>query len=192
MVFSRFIPAMLILAMAAFTAPAPAQAQDFEPAVIAFVDMDRVLQTSEAGKSIQAQLEAQRQSFGSEAVTLQQQLRSAEEELRRQQAILSQEAFQAQVRDFEQEAVQTQRRVQTKQAAIQQGFNNALNQLVAVVQQVTAELAEERGIELVLTRTQLLLASKELDLTDPVLARVNERLPDVKVEIPEIPEGAAE
>ena len=57
----------------------------------------------------------------------------------------------------------------------------ALNEVRAAMIQVVGELAEARGFNLVLPSSGLLLFSPQIDLTDEVLARLDQKLPNIKV-----------
>ena len=46
---------------------------------------------------------------------------------------------------------------------------------------IIGKLAESRGFNLVLPSSEVLMFAPALDLTEPVLAQLNDRLPNVKV-----------
>lgn len=176
---------ILIIAAALAFAPLLAKAQDLPAVTIAVVDMERILQTSDAAQNIQAQLEVEREAFAGEVTELEEGLRGAEQELRRQRTILSQEAFNEQLRAFESRAGETQREVALRNRALEVGLNEALAVLLNNARQVVAEIAQEKGANVVLARRQVLLADRSLELTDLVLEALNERLPTIEVTIPD-------
>lgn len=180
---SLFALALLVLSFGAVEAQA-----EMQPVNIAVVDMQRIMTQSDAARSIRNQLEARRQSFASGVKAQEEKLRGAEEELRRQQAVLSQEEFQEKVRAFEDEAGETRRRIQLQNRALEEGFNKALSTLTGNAREIAASIADEEEVKIVLTRRQVLLADRELEITDRVLEELNSRLPNVQVEIPQITE----
>ncbi len=70
------------LALAVFAAPQPTFAQAQSP-TIAIVDMQRILQESRAGQSIRDQMESERDNLQGDVTALEEELSSAEAELRR-------------------------------------------------------------------------------------------------------------
>jgi len=46
---------------------------------------------------------------------------------------------------------------------------------------IIADLAKTRGFNMVLARRQIMFADRALNISDEVLTRLNERLPNVKV-----------
>jgi Skp family chaperone for outer membrane proteins len=50
---------------------------------------------------------------------------------------------------------------------------------------IFAELSLTRGITMIVGRTQIMFAVRSTDLTDDVLARLDEVLPDVDLSLPE-------
>ncbi len=176
---------LAVVALLAFSGPAAAQ--DPLPGVtIAVVDMERLLQESDAAINIQEQLDVEREAFAAEVTRLEEELRASEQELRRQRTVLAQDAFNEQLRAFEERAATTQREVQARNRALEAGLNQALSVLLNNAREVVAEIAQERGANVVLARRQVLLADRSLELTEAVMAALNERLPSVEVTIPEI------
>ena len=66
-------------------------------------------------------------------------------------------------------------------ASSDQAAAAALNEVRAAMIQVVGELSNVRGFNLVLPTSGLLLFSPKIDLTDEVLGKLDEKLPNVKV-----------
>ena len=63
-------------------------------------------------------------------------------------------------------------------------FAAAMNELRGALVSVVAELAEQRGIKLVLFKSQIVIAEKSLDVSEETLQRLNQRLPTIKIDLP--------
>ena len=63
-------------------------------------------------------------------------------------------------------------------------FAAAMNELRGALVSVVAELAEQRGIKLVLLKSQIVIAEKSLDVSEETLQRLNQRLPTIKIDLP--------
>lgn len=177
---------ILALALGTLLASAPirAEAAGVPAPVIVVVDLQEIQREASAYKSIQQQLDAQREVYQNDISGQEEKLRSAEQELARQRAILSPEAFAQKRQEFESQVVEVQRSVQARMRVLDQARNDAVNEVQATLFQILAEVAGEEEANLVLAKQQALLVAKSLELTQAVMERLNERLPSVKVSIP--------
>lgn len=164
-------------------APAGARAE-LKPPVIAVVDVQYLLHESTAGKGVQKAIESQRETYGKEISGQEEKLRHAEQELARQRGTLSEEAFGKKRHDFEKQVMDFQRDVQARQKSIDQGLNEAMRTLQNTTIEVIAGLVQERGINLVLSKQQVVIVEKTMDLTQEVMEKLNQKLPSVSVKIP--------
>jgi Skp family chaperone for outer membrane proteins len=177
---SRRSLAAPFIALAVALSAANAVAQQ-KPLTVAIVDMQVILQQSEAAKSIQKQLESQRKSFQAEISKQEDSLRNAEQELRRQRTSASQQQFEQQQRQFEQRVAEVQRKTQDRKRTLDQALNDSLEILRKNVMEVVAQISQERQITLVLARQQVIMGEKSLDITDEVMQRLNQKLKSVTV-----------
>ena len=152
--------------------------------VVAVVDVQFILQEAAASKSIQKQLEAQRETYQNEISKQEDRLRAVEQELNHQRANLSPDDFGQKRREFEQQVADVQRTVQARKRVLDQAFNESMTKVRDAVLQTVTEVAGEQKATLVLAKQQVVLAEKSLDLTAAVLERVNKKLPSVPVTVP--------
>lgn len=190
-------PAGPALAQEAGAGTPPAQAgeaiQADEAAVarpiptIAIVDIQLLLQQAAASQSLQRQADEQRSRLQKDWAGQEEKVRASEQELARQRQTLSTDAFDEKRREFERQVTETRRLFQERTRALESTFSQAREVLLGTLQQAIQEIAVERGITLVLPRQQvLLLRDPSLDITDPVLRRLNEKLPQVAVTLPPV------
>ena len=181
----RHITLFAALAASTLTIPATAQAQRLPAAVIAVVDTERVYRECTACRSAQQQLQTQATSLQARQQTLATQLRPEGEQLqtavqalngRQPDAALRQrlEGFQQRQTQANQELAQTQQRLQSTQAHVLQQINQRLDPIVTQV--MTA-----RGANVVLSTDATLANAPAVDVTNDVLARLNQALPAVSV-----------
>ncbi len=181
----RALLALALLAAPLATAlPAASQQAPASVPVIMVVDIQLILQESAAAKTIQKQLDAQRETYQKEIATQEERLRAAEQELTKQRAVLSAEAFAQKRREFEKQVGDVQRAVQTRRRALDQGSQEAMNQVRSSAFEIVTAIASERKATVVLPRHQVLLVEKGLDVTDTVMERLNKKLPTVTVSVP--------
>lgn len=179
----------ICVAMAAFAALSPAipavrAAEKVPPATIAIIDFQNVLRQAVASKRVTEQIEKQRVVFQDEIQKLETQLRTQEEELKQQRAVLAPEAFNQRARDWQERAAAAQQQVQTRKRQLDEAFNEAMLKVRAALLQITKELASEAGANLVMLLSEVVYSDDKLDLSKEALARLDKRLTTVAVKIP--------
>lgn len=159
-------------------------AEVVESLPIAIVDMKAVRQNSTAVVSIREQITRYRTGFQTQIQQEEEQLRSANQELARQRSILSADAFAEERKKFEARLAEVQRLVQKRRQELDQLRDTAMADVQATLNTVIAEIANERGVVLVLQRAQTVLAARPLEITAQVVERLNQKLPNVVVPPP--------
>ncbi len=167
------------------TKPADAaKAAELKAPLIAVIDVQKVMQESNASKSITKSFEALRDTYQKEISGLEDKLRKGEDELRKQQTVLSPDALANKRRDFEKQVADVQKTVQTRKRVLETTLNDAMAVVHKTMVEVVADVARERGANLVLARQQFVLVDTQLDVTDTVMDRVNKKLPQVALNVP--------
>lgn len=164
--------------------PAAEQPLPQKGTFIVVVDLLAVERDAQVFQSIRQQFERQRSAQQAEVGKLEGDLRTAEEELGRQRAILSPEAFNQRRRDLEKRVGDAQQAVQTRRRDLEQAFGEAGNRVMASVQQIILEVAEENQYQLVLPKSQVIAVRGALDVTGEVTRRLNRKVPSMTVAIP--------
>lgn len=162
----------------------PAPGAELKAPVIAVIDVQKIMQESNASKGITKSFESLRDSYQKEISALEDKLRKNEDELRKQQTVLSPEALATKRRDFEKQVADVQKTVQTRKRALETSLNEAMAVVHKTMVEVVADISRERGANLVLARQQFVLVDTQLDVTDMVMERVNKKLPQVALNVP--------
>jgi Skp family chaperone for outer membrane proteins len=176
--------ALVILAALGWAQPcaqSDAAAQELPTAVAAVIDYQRILRDAAAARSIRDQIEARRQVYQEEVSKEEQRLHEADKEFAKQRSVLSAEAFAEKRREFEQEVTEVQRLVQERRRELDHLSAAALNEVKRALIEIVTAMAQERGFNLVLPSSEVLFFARTLDLTEEVLAKLDEKLPDVRL-----------
>lgn len=178
-----FLGATALAAGLVLSSPGAARAE-LKPPIIAVVDVQKILQESTASQGVQKAIETQRETYQKEISALEDKLRTAEQELRKQQTVLSADAFAGKRRDFEKQVADVQRTVQARKRALDTAMNESMDQVQKTMVDLITEVAKEQGANVVLARHHVVLVESNLNVTDTVLDRLNKKLPKVAVTIP--------
>ncbi len=173
------------LAVIAAAVPATVFAQRIGPAVVAVVDTDRISRECTACQAAARQLQTQTNTLRTRAQQLQQQLQSAGQPIqtavnalngRQPDATLQQRitAYQAQQNTAQQELARTEQNLRSTQAHVNQQIGTRLGPIISTV-------AQARGATVAVDRSQTLFSAPALDITNEVLAQLNQQLPSVSV-----------
>lgn len=146
---------------------------------IAIIDVQRILQESQAAQSVQKQLDKQRTKFQSETETEENSLRQAEKELTRVRETATPTVYADREQQLRQRFLTVERKVAGRRKALDQAFTDSMNSVRNVLLEIVQAIAKERGLNLVLVKQQALWVDKAFDITDDVLARLNKKLPTV-------------
>ncbi|HET6519898.1 MAG TPA: OmpH family outer membrane protein [Geminicoccaceae bacterium] len=168
-------------------APTPAPAEELPAPVVAVIDYQRVMRDAAAARSIREQLEARRRQFQEEISSQEQQLHQVDKDLAQQRSVLTPEIFAERRREFEAEVAEVQRLVQQRRRQLDRASGDALDRVKQALIEVVTGMAEDWGFNLVLPSSEVLFFGRRLDLTEEVLARLDQALPTIQV-----PDVAAE
>jgi len=173
------------LAVLAAAIPSAAPAQRIGPAVVAVVDTDRISAECTACRAAATQLQTQTQTLRTRAQQLQQQLQTAGQPIqtavnalngKQPDAALQQRitAYQTQQNNAQQELARGEQNLRSIQVHVNQQIGNRLRTIIGSV-------AQARGATVAIDRGSALFAAPALDITNEVLAQLNQQLPSVSV-----------
>jgi Skp family chaperone for outer membrane proteins len=148
---------------------------------MAVIDMNAVRRNATAVKDIRVQVEKFRAEFQAEIKKEEEELRTANQELGRQRAILSPEAFTDERRKFDQRLAGVQRKVQQRKQNLDKALNDAMFEVQKSLNKIVVDLAKEHSLTLVLRKEQTVLVAKPLNITEVVLQRLDQAVPTIKV-----------
>lgn len=157
----------------------PAIAQEMQAPVLAIIDVQKVLRESVAVKSLTTAIEEERDNYQKELRAQEDSLRTVDQELNRQRAILSAKAYAQKRKDLEQRVASLQRQTREKKRDWDQRFGKGISQVQNELGAVAKEIAEERGLDLIFSRATVVLVNPKFDISNEALKRLNARLTTV-------------
>lgn len=150
---------------------------------IAVVDVQKILTESAAAVSIQKQVQQQREKLQAEFSGYEQKLRDNEKDLLEERNDLTPEEFKAKRDEFQKSLQETGALVQDKKRALEEGLVKATSKLRGEVLQVVAKMADERNYDIVMSRQNIVLVSKSLDITEEVMTAINSKITNISLEL---------
>ena len=191
--FGYVVAAVLLTALQAASSPVLAQSPKIEPPaepmptpVIGVIDFQYVVKESAAGKSVRAQIDKRQQQFQAEIRPIQKELEKIRAEFGNRLPVASDRtdgALAAKRKAMRERVNELQRLIQERKRELDDMFNTGMHQVDLALVAVLKELAQERGINLILNagrgRGLVLFAENQIVITDEALRRLDKRLPKV-------------
>lgn len=175
---------LVLFALAWLPAAGPARAQAAKAPAFAIIDVQKVLRESTAVQQLSQRIEKSREKYQGELRTKEQELRGADQELARQRTILTAAVFAQKRKELEERVATLQRDVQERKRALDQAFGTGMSQVQSALAEIATEIAEERGLDLILSKATVVIVKPAFEITGEALSRLNQRLPAVTVSIP--------
>jgi outer membrane protein len=184
------VAAGFLIAPQLVSAAAPAPTGTPNPKILV-IDRAAILRGSVVGQNIMKQVQsltaaAEKMLKGQDAA-----LRQEGATLQQQIAILSPSVKAAKIKAFQAKQAALQQNVQTQQGLIQGGVLKARQQVEQALGPILQAIMTERGANLLLDRNAVVLGTVDVDVTGVAIARLNQKLPAVKVVLTPLPPGAA-
>ena len=83
--------------------------------------------------------------------------------------------------EFEQQVNSVQDLAQERRRQLEEISSEAVGEVQQALVEIVTGMAEDKGFNIVLPSSQLLFFARQIDLTDEVLAKLDEKLPEVVV-----------
>ena len=178
----------LATSMPHFSGPALAQESAAKPipiAVVAVFDMQRIFRNARAAQSVSSQVKSFYDAGLGEITSREDGLRQEQQALARQRPLLSPEAYGERERAFRANvgALDARRRELDRQ--LQNLRSRGEIAIRRAMVPIFEELSRTRGITMIIPSTPGMFAIPATDLTDEVLARLDESLPEVDLSLPD-------
>jgi outer membrane protein len=191
--------AVMVAALSAFgggaQAAGPAAAAgagDYVTPVILIVDTEKVLSECKAMKGLQGQIDTQQQALKKEFGKKQEDLQSADLELRKEQSTAgNSDAFQDKVEAFRKRVAEAQRDAASRKQALSEGVNMSVGKVKQSLIEVVRDIATERHATMVLQSTPFLIFEPAYDVSADALRRLDVKMGSVALVVPKVPAGAS-
>ena len=142
--------------------------------LISYVDMDLLMNSSEAGKSISTQLTAIHKKTTTELKKIAEELKKEESELIKQKNVMSNEEFEKKLSLLRNKASDYQKQRKKSNDSINKKRMDATSDLVSLIQPILAEYANNNSISIIFQKKNIIIGKTELDITEDILKILNE------------------
>ncbi len=150
---------------------------------IAVVDIDKILSESKAAKSIQKQVKTKREGFLAKVKSEEDKLRAEQKAIENQRTDLSKEELIKKAQDFEKRRMAARKKIKTRKNKLDNSYTEAMAIMTKSIYDVCQAIADEEKIDLIITRQNIIVGSKSLDITKKVMVRLNKKVPSLNLNV---------
>lgn len=141
---------------------------------LGYIDMQRAINTSEAGKEAKEQLAAKVKKYQDEINVKQEELKKLKEELEKQGMLLSDSARAAKEKDYQNKLKDFQRFTKDAQDELQGKDEELTRRILEEMEKVIQEYGRQKGYSFIFVKNEtMLFVDAKADLTDEVLKLFN-------------------
>ena len=148
---------------------------------IVYLNIDKIMKQSIAGKSIKKQLENVYNKDLNKFKKNDEILKNKEKKIIAQKNILSQEYFQNEISSLRLEIIKFQKEQVKARDDINKLRIEATNKLILKLSPLLEDYAKKNSISLILQKKNIVMGKKEIEITDEILEIANNKIKDIKI-----------
>ena len=152
---------------------APVFAQD--KIKIGFIDIQRVVQESQAGRRAKERFQAQVKKAEADIMKERQDLDRLKTDLEKKGPLMKEEERRSMEADFQKRSVALQRSMSDYQQELQQKNNQLMSDILKELEAIVNEVGKADKFTLILERSQILYSDQGIDITSKVIETYNSR-----------------
>ena len=148
---------------------------------IVYIDMDKIMQISKAGKDAISKINDQKKKDVSKFQKIEKELKSREQDLITKKNVISAEEFNTKLETLTKE-INNYRAL--RQEAIDLSTKSRLNasaDFAEKIKPILADYASENNIEMIIQKKNIIMGKTDLDITDEILKIVDKKINKLKV-----------
>lgn len=149
---------------------------------VVYLDVEKIMQDSSAGKSIISQLKKKREISISNLKKKEKGIFEKEKKLISQKNVLSQEEFEKKLKNLRGDITNFQRDRNKKINEINKSRINATTKLLKKLTPILEDYSNKNSIRIIVQKKNIVMGKKEDDITKDILDLVNQKIKNIKID----------
>ena len=149
---------------------------------IVYLDMEKIMQQSVAGKSIIAQLKKKREASISAFKKKEKDIIDKEKKLIAQKNVLSKEEFESKIIELRKDISKYQKERNKTSNNIARSRVKASTKLINKLSPILEEYSKKNSIRIIIQKKNIVMGKKEDDITKDILELVNQKVKNIKLD----------
>ena len=146
---------------------------------IVFVDMDKIIASSNAGKKIQSSMDKFAKKENQKFDNIESNLKKKEQEIIKQKNIISKEELDKKVESFQAEILKLRKEKVEFNKNIIKKNKEATNKMVNEINKILTQYASDNSVSLVIQKKNIIIGKTELDITPQILKEFNNKVKSI-------------
>ena len=149
---------------------------------VVYLDVEKIMQSSVAGKSIIAQLKSKRESSVSKFKKKEKDIIEKEKKLISQKNVLSKEEFGKKIKDLRNDISNYQKDRNKAFNEITKSRIKASTKLITKLNPILEDYSKKNSIRIIVQKKNIVMGKKEDDITKDILDLVNQKIKNIKID----------
>ncbi len=149
---------------------------------IVYLDVEKIMQESIAGKSIISQLKKKREALISSFKKREKNIIEKEKKLISQKNVLSKDEFEKKLKDLRNDVSNFQKDRNKTQIDINQSRLKASAKLIQSLNPILEDYSKKESIKIIIQKKHIVIGKKEDDITKDILEIVNKKVKTIKID----------
>ena len=149
---------------------------------IVYIDLNKIMNNSIAGKSITSQLENNHKKNISKFKKIEDELKKNEAEIISQKNVISKEEFEKKIIDLRDKANKFRKERNENINNLNNQRLEATSKMITLVRPILSEFSDKNSISLIIDKKNIIIGKTLLDITDDILKIVDEKIGKIELD----------
>ena len=143
---------------------------------IVYIDLNKIMNNSIAGKSISSQLENNHKKNISKFKNIEEELKKEEAEIISQKNVITKEEFEKKIIDLRDKANKFRKERNGNINNLNNQRLEATSKMITLIRPILSEFSDKNSISLIIDKKNIIIGKTLLDITDDILKIVDEKI----------------
>jgi len=149
---------------------------------IVYIDLNKIMNSSVAGKSITSQLENNHKKNISELKKIEEKLKKEESEIISQKNVITKEKYEKKIIDLREKARKFRKERNENINILNNQRLEATAKIINLIRPILSEYSQNNSISIIIDKKNVIIGRTALDITDDILKIVDEKIGKIKLE----------
>ena len=149
---------------------------------IVYIDLNKIMNNSIAGKSITSQLENNHKKNISKFKNIEEELKKKEAEIISQKNVITKEEFEKKIIDLRNKANKFRKERNDNINNLNNQRLEATSKMITLVRPILSEFSDKNSISLIIDKKNIIIGKTLLDITDDILKIIDEKIGKIQLD----------
>ena len=147
-----------------------------------YLDLNMIMGNSNAGKSINSQLEANHKKNIANFQKLEEELKNEEAKIISQKTVISKEDFEKKIMNLRDKANKYRKKRNDSMNNLNNQRLNATQKMITLITPILSEYSDNNSISLIIQKRNIIIGKTSLDITDDILKIIDKKIEKISLD----------